>query len=207
MDTIRWYDDNALGFAERTQFLDMSHLRDKFLAHTPKGGNILDAGCGAGRDSKVFIEKGFDVTAIDASANLAGVAQAYIGQPVQVMRFQEVTWHDTFDGIWACASLLHVLNSELPNVFQRLARALKPGGILYASFKLGNGEREDGKTGRHFTDMTEADVQKLTSHITELKPLMIWMTEDTRPEERLAWVNLLLRRFLASQDSECRIGE
>ncbi len=197
MSTTRWYDENAQAFAKRTQTLDMSHLQNRFLAYLPQGGSILDAGCGAGRDSKAFIEKGFDVTAIDASANMAGVAQAYIGRPVQVMRFQEVAWHGTFDGIWACASLLHVPNHELPSVFERLARALKPGGILYASFKLGNGERQDARTGRHFTDMTEVGVVELARQVSVLELLTVWTTEDVRPEERLVWVDMLLKRIPA----------
>lgn len=194
MSTTRWYDDNAKTFAERTQFLDMSHLQDEFLAHLPKGGTILDAGCGAGRDSKAFIDKGFDVTAIDASANLAKVAEAFTGRPVAVMRFQEVPWEKAFDGIWACASLLHVPKCELPDVFRRLARALKPGGILYASFKSGTGERTDAKSGRLFTDMTEDDVRELVQQVPMLMPLTIWTAMDNRPEERLSWVNALLAR-------------
>lgn len=193
MSTTRWYDDNAETFAERTQFLDMSHLQDKFLAHIPKGGTILDAGCGAGRDSKAFLDKGFDITAIDASANLAKVAEAFTGRPVTVMHFQEVAWEKAFDGVWACASLLHVPKRELPDVFRRLARALKPGGVLYASFKSGTGERTDAKSGRLFTDMTEDDVRELVQKVPMLVPLTVWTSADIRMEEHLGWVNLLLR--------------
>ncbi len=57
VDTTRWYDDNAEGFAERTRTLDLSHLYDKFLAHVTPNGAILDAGCGSGRDSKAFLER------------------------------------------------------------------------------------------------------------------------------------------------------
>ncbi len=122
---------------------------------------------------------------MEASAELGRVAEVFTGQPVQVMRFQDVDWEDEFDGIWACASLLHVPQGELPDVVDRLTRALRPGGVLYASFKQGGGERVEG-TGRHFTDMDEAGMLELSHRTALLEALTVWTNNDNRSEERLS---------------------
>jgi SAM-dependent methyltransferase len=120
----------------------MSPLYTRFLYWLPNSGHILDAGCGSGRDAFAFQKRGYQVAAFDASPTLAKFAATYCGLSVQVMRFQEINWLRRFDGIWACASLLHVPAAELPDVLIRMADALKPRGVLYASFKYGQGERE-----------------------------------------------------------------
>lgn len=194
VDTTRWYDDNAEGFAERTRTIDLRHLYDKFLAHVTPNGAVLDAGCGSGRDSKAFLERGYRVTAIDASKNMATLAGRYLGRSVAQMRFQDVAWRNQFDGIWACASLLHVPKDELPGVFGRLERALKPGDALYASFKLGYGERQDAATGRHFTDLTEAELTELVERSSTLGVLTLWANPDDRPGYDTEWLNVLTRK-------------
>ncbi|MBP7442318.1 MAG: class I SAM-dependent methyltransferase, partial [Thauera sp.] len=148
--TVRHYDSNAARFVEDTLHVDMSALHARFLAHIPVGGLILDAGCGSGRDSKAFLEAGFRVRAFDGSAELARLAAEYLGQPVDVKRFDEIVECSRYDGIWACASLLHVGEEELPATLARMWASLKPGGVFYLSFKHGEVERTDGE--RHFTD-------------------------------------------------------
>lgn len=193
VDTTSWYDDNAEGFAERTRDLDVGRLYERFMEHVTPNGTILDAGCGSGRDSKAFLERGFDVTAIDASSSMAALAARHIGRPVAQMRFQDIAWEDEFDGIWTCASLLHVPKNELPPVFSKLARALKPGGVLYASFKLGRRERKDAVTGRHFTDLTEDELRELAES-PALRVLTLWVNDDDRPEYNTKWLNMLVQK-------------
>jgi SAM-dependent methyltransferase len=140
--TLAYYEDQAETFFAETVDVDMAPLYARFLARVPPGGHILDAGCGSGRDALAFRRLGYAVTAFEASPTLARLATAHCGLPVEVRRFQEIDWEDRFDGIWACASLLHVPMAELPEVLGRLGRALKSDGVLYASFKYGVGERE-----------------------------------------------------------------
>lgn len=149
-----YYRQHAQRFYDDTVNVDMSTLYQTFIACLPHRAHILDGGCGSGRDSKAFRERGFTVEAFDASAELATLARQLTGKPVKQMRFQDLDVVAEYDGIWCCASLLHVPEAELPDVMARLARALKPGGIWYLSFKYGSGERE--KDGRRFTDMNEA---------------------------------------------------
>lgn len=189
--TTRYYTENAQAFFADTVAVSMDSLYARFLPHIPPGGYILDAGCGSGRDTLAFLQKGYHVTAFDASSTLATLAERHTGQPVQVLRFQDLAWRREFDGIWACASLLHVPAADLPEALGRLALALRPGGILYASFKYGQGSREHG--GRRFTDIDEAGLRALLAQVPGLTELETWVTEDLRPGRAAErWLNTLL---------------
>ena len=163
MSNEDYYRQNAQRFFTDTASVDMSALYPPFIDCLPPGARILDAGCGSGRDVKAFSELGFIVEAFDASAELVALARQLSGKAVMQMRFQDVDAVERYDGIWCCASLLHVSKAELPGVMTKLAMALKPGGVGYLSFKHGRGERE--KDGRRFTDMDRAGLQKLIERI------------------------------------------
>lgn len=188
-----YYDTNAAAFFDETVAVDLAPLYARFLMYLPADATILDAGCGSGRDARAFLARGYQVRAFDASPTLAALASDHCGLPVQVRRFQDIDWQGEFDGIWACASLLHVPLTELPDVLQRLAVALKAGGMLYASFKYGTGEREHG--GRRFTDLDQAGAADVLRCVPALAELETWITADQRPgraDER--WLNTLLQR-------------
>jgi len=188
---VNYYDNNARAFVASTLLVDMQPLYQHFLPLLPEQARILDAGCGSGRDARYFIECGHQVTAFDASAEIAALAEKEIGSSVQVMRLQDIQYLDQFDGIWACASLLHVATRELPDTFRRLARALKPNGVIYCSFKYGRGEYE--KEGRRFTHMDETDLATLIGDIGSLLIKEQWITVDRRPgRECERWLNGIL---------------
>ncbi|MFP4247126.1 MAG: class I SAM-dependent methyltransferase [Halochromatium sp.] len=190
--TLAYYDCEAQSFFATTVDVDMSSLYKRFLRELVGGAAILDAGCGSGRDARAFRERGYAVTAMEPCPALAALAEAHCGLSVEIRRFQDIDWVGRFDGIWACASLLHVPLAELPDVLQRLAHALRPGGILYVSFKLGRGEREHG--GRRFTDLDEAGLTELLRLVPALTVAEIWTTADRRPDrEDERWLNALLR--------------
>lgn len=195
MSTQHYYQHNAQQFFESTVAVDMAEIRDRFTALLPAHGSVLDAGCGSGRDAKAFAEQGFQVEAFDASPELAELASQHSGLPVKVMRFQELDVSAHYDGIWCCASLLHVPRAELPEVFRRLAKALKAGGVLYASFKYGQGEREDN--GRVFTDMREEEIGGMftDNEIAGLRVVQEWLSEDRRRERSDRWVNVLVGKM------------
>jgi len=192
LSTQRYYQRNAQQFFESTVAVDMAEIRDRFTALLPEHGAVLDAGCGSGRDAKAFAEQGFQVEAFDASPELAALASQHSGLPVKVLRFQELDAVARYDGIWCCASLLHVPLMELPEVFRRLAQALKAGGVLYASFKYGQGEREDN--GRVFTDMCEGEIAGMLREngVDGLKVMQEWISEDLRRERKHWWVNMIM---------------
>ncbi|MDM9621053.1 class I SAM-dependent methyltransferase [Rhizobium sp. S96] len=146
--TFSFYRQNAVDYAARNRTLPIRRL-DAFLSALPAGASIIELGCGGGQDSVYMLSQGFEVTPTDGSAELAAKAEALLGRPVQVMRFDELDAEDAFDGTWAEASLLHVPRTELPGVLERIRRALKPGGILHATFKAGDAEGHDG-FGRYY---------------------------------------------------------
>ena len=163
--TLSYYDENAAAFCEGTRNADMSEMRGRFLQYLKPGTLILDAGCGSGRDSKAFMESGYRVVAMDGSKEMCRQTSKYLGQEVQCRRFEEIDERNVYGGIWACASLLHVPYELLPKVIARLVAALVDGGVLYASFKYGEEEREAG--GRYFTDLREYGWKKVLEEAEE----------------------------------------
>lgn len=194
MNTIQYYDKNAQQFFDSTIHVDMNNIYQVFLQYLPNTGNLLDVGCGSGRDTLYFKQKGYQVSAMDASQALCDKASAMLKQPVLHMTFQDIDWENQFDGIWACASLLHCPQSELLEVFKKINNALKPEGILYMSFKYGTEERI--KDGRAFTDLTEATLQAYLLHIPQLKTIKQWKTEDNRADRKDIWLNVILQKTL-----------
>jgi SAM-dependent methyltransferase len=190
--SIDYYDRNGARFFADSAYADLARTHSRFLAHVRDGGAILEAGCGSGRDALAFSKAGYAVTAFDGSARMVELARAHSGLPVVHMRFEDVVWHDTFDGIWSCASLLHVARSELPGVMARLADALKPGGAWFMSFKYGTTDRFANE--RYFTDMDEALVLDAI-RVAGLDPVDIWISSDARPgREGERWTNAVARK-------------
>ncbi|WP_105737888.1 class I SAM-dependent methyltransferase [Cronobacter dublinensis] len=188
--TQNYYQTHSQAFFDGTVAVDMSSLYAAFTPHLPAGARVLDAGCGSGRDALAFHRMGYDVDAFDASRELVALARAHSGLPVKEMTFNDVDAVERYDGIWCCASLLHLSHDELPGAMQKLSDALRPGGVWYLSFKYGEGERE--QQGRRFTDMNEARLTALLAAFPALSPLALWITQDKRPARREQWLNGLL---------------
>lgn len=192
-DTLSYYNTRSASFVEHTLSADMSTTRNRFTALLPANAYILDLGCGSGRDAKAFLDAGYRVDAIDGSEELCKYARAYTGIDVRCMRFQELDMKETYDGIWACASLLHLPEKELEEVLRKVGTALKMGGILYTSFKYGDfsGMRD----GRFFTDFTEDSLREFLRKFPEFSIEERWITSDVRPgREEEKWINILLLR-------------
>ena len=190
--TLHYYQNHAQDFFNGTVNVDMTPLYEAFTQHLTHGARVLDAGCGSGRDAKAFHEMGYQVDAFDASSAMVELARQHTGLPVQLMTFSEIDGKAQYDGIWCCASLLHVPSSELPAVMQKIADALKPGGIWYVSFKYGNGERVQGE--RRFTDLNEEGLRMGISNITDVSITSLWVTKDYRQERSERWLNGILHK-------------
>lgn len=178
--TLAHYDRSAAAFAADTGRLDLTPLYRPFLSRVPVGGRILDAGCGVGRDALAFARLGYEVVAFDASTAMVREARVRLAEaaPVLHMRFDEVAWRGEFDGLWTCASLLHVPLGEFPMIGGRFAGVLRPGGAWYLSFKLGAGERR-AADGRLFVDHDEATLR----HALARLPVVIaevWESPELR---------------------------
>lgn len=193
--TLRYYEDHAGEFAAGTIGADMGEIRQRFLAMLPAGGRILDFGCGTGRDTKAFLAMGYRVAALDGSEALCRIAREHTGIPVRCQDFRCFAPEEgeEYDGIWACASLLHLSKVELLPVMRELAKVLRSGGVLYASFKYG--EHEGARNGRFFTDFTREGFQQFLEQIPAFRITEQWVSGDVRlgrGDER--WLNILARR-------------
>lgn len=192
-DTLQYYNTHAAEFTQDTQTSDMQENYVPFLRRIAPGGHILDLGCGAGRDSAQFLAKGYQVTAVDGSEALCRVAEAFIGQEVHCMLFEDIAWQNAFDGVWACSSLLHCTYAELPGILQKTADSLKPNGVLYVSFKYG--AFEGMRNGRYFTNLTEARLAALLEHVPSLRLVETAISGDVRPgREQEQWLNAIMEK-------------
>lgn len=193
-ETVEYYNSNAERFTEDTVAVAFSEVQERFTAYLQKGDYILDFGCGSGRDSLAFLQRGFQVDALDGSTKLCQIASQLTGKEVKCQDFLAFEEKEKYDGIWACASILHLATDELAVVMKKLEEALKPGGYLYVSFKYG--DFEGVRDGRYFTNMTEESFQKLlitsTNHLTIVD---IRTGGDCRPgREQEMWLNVIVKK-------------
>ncbi|MEG0087040.1 MAG: methyltransferase domain-containing protein [Niameybacter sp.] len=191
-ETIKYYQDYLNEFMNMTLYADMASVRDRFTQYLQLGDKILDAGCGSGRDTLAFRQAGYEVVGIDACKEICQRASAVTGQEVLCMTFQELSYEKAFEGIWACASLLHVPSEEIEEVLMKLVKALKTQGVIYLSVKYG--EFEGVRNGRYFTDYTEASLLALLEKWQELHIEEVWQTDDTKVEKRDNWLNVIVRK-------------
>ncbi|MBR0871129.1 class I SAM-dependent methyltransferase [Bradyrhizobium tropiciagri] len=145
--TLQFYRRNAEAYAGWAKA--PSTRLTAFLGLLPRGGAVLELGCGAGNHAAVMLAQGFVLRATDGSPELAEIAARRIDHPVEVMRFDELEDREAYDGVWASACLLHVPRDELAGILARIHRALKPGGLFYASFKIGHDDGRDS-IGRYY---------------------------------------------------------
>ena len=191
--TIEYYNENVSKFVNDTQDVVFCATQDLFLSYLNEGDSILDLGCGSGRDTKYFLSKGYKVDATDGSEEICKVASDYTGINVKCLLFNELDEIDKYDGIWACASILHLDRDDLIDVFHRIARALKDNGILYTSFKYS--EFEGMRNGRYFTDFTLESFNEFQTNIPEFIIEKKWITSDVRNgREDEKWLNLIMRK-------------
>jgi len=191
--TLEYYNQNAEEFISGSVNVDMSDIQTRFCEKLPRGGRILDLGCGSGRDSKYFMEQGYAVTAVDGSERICALTAAYLNLPVLCSTFQKFFSFVKFDGIWASASLLHAEKSELPGLLKKYAGLLNDSGCFYVSFKYGTfaGDR----TGRYYTDLDEPAFHAILEQVPELRIDEEFCSADAVPgREEQRWLNVFLKK-------------
>ena len=158
-ETLKFYADNAATYVEHAR--RPTPQLAAFMARLPSGSPVLELGTGNGRDAAAMLAAGFAVTPSDASPELAAEAQARLGIPVRIMAFHELDHIAAYDGVWACACLLHAPRHELTDDLARIFHALRPGGLLTASLKAGDREGRD-QFGRYYNYL---DAAQLRAHL------------------------------------------
>ena len=191
--TLAYYNQFAKAYNETTLTIEFQSKREFLLKYLKPHAHILDLGCGSGRDSKAFLQQGNKVTAMDGSQVLCQLASETIGQPVKCQLFSELDEINTYDAVWACASLLHLPTIELKQTLKKIEKALKDEGYFYASFKYG--EFEGYREERFFNDFTEESFKTLLKDIPTLTIIETEVTTDVIPgRENVSWLNLMMKK-------------
>ncbi len=155
--TGSFYAANADRYAQSGDGVVNPFLRP-FLARLPPGSSILELGCGAGRDAQAMLAAGYDVVPTDGVPEIASAAAKLLLRHVGVLKFEDLDECELYDAVWANASLLHVRRGKLSDVLARIRRALKPGGLHFATYKSGAGPGID-PYGRYYNYPSVADLQ------------------------------------------------
>lgn len=188
---MNYYDVKAQEFIDSTFKLDLSDLYNRFEPYLKPGARILDIGCGPGRDLKYFSKK-YIAEGIEPSASLAAYAKEHSGCVVHEATIQDFYTETKYDGLWACASLLHIPKTELSETFKKLSSLLNPNAPFYLSFKYGDFEGE--RNGRFFNDQTEESIKDYL-YGSNFSIQESWISTDIRSDRNSQkWLNLLLRK-------------
>lgn len=189
--SLKFYDENAKDYFDKSVNLDVRYMYPFFLNYLSEKSKILDLGCGSGRDSKAFLDMGYDVTSVDGSSELAKLASDYIGKEVIVSDFRDIKYENEFDGIWAMSSLLHLPKIDTLEVYKNLAHSLKSNGTMYVCYKVGETEREE--RGRFFNDYTEESFKEFISTVEDFKIKEVLLTGSTMNNHDKI-LNLILKK-------------
>lgn len=191
--TIAFYDSNAAHYFRQTAFLNLDEIYQKFRgAGVPRGALILDAGCGVGRDTRYFIQHGYRVVSFDASKGMVDLCNEYPFAYCLKSEFRNVEFCEEFDAVWACASLLHVGPALIEESVEKLVRALKPGGVFYASFKESPGSRTVDQRLFHY--YSQDFLNQLFSDKFGLERVDIWENSPLKKGDKSKFTNYLYRK-------------
>lgn len=190
---MEFYDTNASLFIESWMSADMKGEYEEFEKLVKQGGSILDGGCGSGRDSLYFLQKGYDVTAFDPSDEMIKYASQFTGLNVKKLRWEDLADKDKYDAVWASASLYHVNRADMNAVFDKIADALKDNGILFASYRDRPDDFEEG--GRKFTSFDKNTFSKFIQENGKFDIISIKERKDSRKgKEDEIWLFAFLKK-------------
>ncbi|HAE43653.1 MAG TPA: SAM-dependent methyltransferase [Clostridiales bacterium] len=193
MNSIDYYDKNSEKYITDTMSASMEELLERFASYLPNNGLVLDLGCGSGRDSLWFLAQEYELLAIDGSKELVEHCQKLLGESVIHATFEDFETDKKFDGIWACASLLHVKLEDLPGMIVKYANYLKQKGVFFMSFKAG--EVDYVKDGRWFTNFTEDKLLIMINDIENLEVVEVIKTHDVRKERQdEMWLSIIAKK-------------
>jgi len=156
--TLTYYDEEAETYAQKQRSADLPASFGRLVSALPPGAHVLDLGSGDGYFSEEFEKRGFTVTAMDGSAGLAAIAGKRLTHPVRIARFDELADVETFDCVWAHASLHHAPLEALPDIIARVHRSLRPGGVFHMSVKTGKPAGRD-RLGRFYCYPSRTDIE------------------------------------------------
>ena len=175
----------------------MQEQLKQFMELLPVGGAVLDLGCGSGRDSLFLVEEGFDVTSLDGARKMCELAQIHVGQEVLNLTYDQLDFNEVFDGVWACASLVHEDPDKLPVTLQRVFDCLKSEGVMYMSFRYGDfiGFNSDINFYAYTEDTFHSALEQCREK-QNIEIIDVFITKDSRQEFLdNEWINIYIRKL------------
>ena len=190
-----YYEINAKQYAEKTFSADMSEQYQRFLPLLKEGATILDIGSGSGRNACYFQKMGYQVTALEPSTHLCEEIQKVFSGTIIHSDIQHYQPEQQFDGIWACASFLHLQEKEILDFFGKINCFLHDHGIIYLSGKNGisTGKANDG---RYFLEFTEQLAENILMTNEQVKLEQLWYTKDVTGRKDFRWMNMIFKLMI-----------
>ncbi|MCX7084656.1 MAG: class I SAM-dependent methyltransferase [Methylococcales bacterium] len=191
MLTIDHYNQNAEAFWDGTKDHDVTQNYEAFLSPFPndKKLDILDLGCGPGRDVYYFRSLGHRPVGLDGSDVFCAMARKYTGCQILCQKFLSLQLSkQAYDGIFANASLFHVPSQELPRILAELYVALRPGGILFLSNPRGN---EEGWSGQRYGHYMQFEFSNQLIEAAGYKVLNHYYRPSGKPIHEQPWLAII----------------
>jgi len=195
--TIETYNEIAKIYADYTFNCVLQYYLNELISLVPKNARVLDVGCGSGRDVQYFLEYNLSPIGIDISHEMINEAKTRVPtgdfkkMDMRNLKFKE----NTFDAIWACASLYHITRKELPSVLQDFNKLLKDKGLLFISVKEGDGSKIIRKEKykdlpRLFVYYNKSEIEKLINE----NGFSIIKSKIEKGSEKTNWITILCRK-------------
>jgi ubiquinone/menaquinone biosynthesis C-methylase UbiE len=203
--TLRAYDAHPDKFEAATAAMSLGEELTEFAGRiSAKDQPVLDVGCAFGRDTAWLAEQGLHTIGIDMSrALLKRAAELHPDLDFRVMDMRELVFEDaSIAGIWCNATILHLNAEDMRRALSEFRRVLVAGGIVFVSFKEGEGEEEivekfSSDCARYYKYVTESDVRRLIEDAGLQIEKLYRINERERwgPDKRdLNWVNCFARK-------------
>jgi ubiquinone/menaquinone biosynthesis C-methylase UbiE len=196
-ETIARYDQIAHSFAAQWGKLRLDRALETFARLVPEPGRVLDLGCGPGRDLAFLTELGCRVIGLDASAGMLAEARGAFPSPglvqADMRRLPFVT--RCFDGVWACASLLHLPHGVLPLALAEISRVLGgAGSVLYLALKEGVGKRwvTDDQNRRSYFAYYQLSAIETALDLAGFQLVESWKAPDLSGRQE-PWINAVAK--------------
>ena len=193
--TIADYNDRSQWFYEHTRDHDVSKNLSALLHHinTPGAAQLLDFGCGPGRDLKAFVKEGHQAIGLDGCKNFCTMARELSGCEVWQQDFLQLDIPDLyFDGIFANATLFHIPRQELSRVLNELYNSLKPGGVLLSSNP--HGQNKEGWQRKRYASLHNPQQWESYMNTARFTLLESYYRPSGLPRDQQPWLVTVWRK-------------
>ncbi|MBS3991539.1 MAG: class I SAM-dependent methyltransferase [Erysipelothrix sp.] len=170
---------------------ELSFIYEKFEKYLHPHASLLDIESGFGRDSQYFLNSGYHVTSFDSNADHVDYSQAFLPE-IQLESLKSFKTFETYDGIWASSSLIHLNRNDIRPMIQKYIDLMRHDGIFYMSFKCS--DYDYIKEGRQFTCFTKETLETFMNKFKGIKIVELFETEDLRAHRSGKWVNVIIMK-------------